>query len=109
MFNVGNKNYTVKLNKEKFKQLDPRVSADLFTELISKYEKSNGISDQSLEQLFILGLEEEKTGKRVPRNEAERHYEKLTDKNGSVELKKLITAIMYRDRPDFFQAINAMK
>ena len=107
VFRVGNNEYTVKFSKEKFQELDHQVSANLLIELVSKFDRE--ISDQTLNSLFVLGLEDAYTGKGVPKNEAEIHYKRLKEKNGTEELKKIITVILYRDRSEFFQAVKAMK
>lgn len=106
MFNVGDKTYTVKFSQEKFKELAPKVSAAILIELVSSANSKNIMSDSSLKHLFVIGLEEEKTGMRIPIHEANKHFEKLLANNETERFKSIVAERFYNDMPDFFKAME---
>jgi len=107
MFTVNGKTYTVRFNQEKIKDLDPNVSASILAEIFATFDGQ--MSDQTMRTLFILGLEEEKTGVQVPFDEAEDHYNKLIkniDNQRAQRLRDFISERFEKGLPKFFDYLK---
>ena len=111
MFSANGKAYTVRYNENKFKELDFRIVAELLSELFHSVPVTGEMSDKALKLLFVIGLEEEKNGKRVPFKEGEEHFKRLIQKNSKERiqgLKKFISEKFYNEMPKFFSYLENM-
>lgn len=105
MFNVGKETYTIKFNQQKFKKLPPGITVGVIKEFLGSFDVTKGgMSDKALKSLFVIGLENETTGKRVGFDEAAVHYERLIKTSDIDLLRKIITVRFYEDMPNFFQS-----
>lgn len=105
MFKVGNKSFVIRFNQEKFRALDPRVSAELLIELFSSASNESIMSDKALNSLVVVGLEDE-SGVCVPSDEADRHYRQLLEINGEKRLKEVVAERFFKDMPGFIKSLE---
>lgn len=104
MFNVDKETYTIKFNQQKFKKLPPGITVGVIKEIVGSFDiNKEGLSNKSLKSLFVIGLENETTGKRVGFDEAASHYERLIERSDINLLRKIITVRFVEDMPDFIK------